>query len=205
MQVPLKPKHSLMDWIALKKRRGPALSGKDKRTETGKITKAELQKHRVHSSSSCCLLLVACCCYHLSIPLEPATQKRISTCPPAIPPPSNRTLPILCVIFDSLLLLPLLQSVDTGVWTVLQGRVYNITPYLDYHPGGAKILMQVAVSPACASNGRRIGRIMVTEIHKIRRGSPIFWLHSFYSFPSPSFLPSLLHTFFLQLLCRPGA
>lgn len=29
-------------------------------------------------------------------------------------------------------------------WTVLGGRVYNITPYLPFHPGGEKILMAVA-------------------------------------------------------------
>jgi cytochrome b involved in lipid metabolism len=29
-------------------------------------------------------------------------------------------------------------------WTVLGGRVYNITPYLEYHPGGVVQLMRVA-------------------------------------------------------------
>lgn len=29
-------------------------------------------------------------------------------------------------------------------WTVLGGRVYNITPYLDFHPGGRAQLMRAA-------------------------------------------------------------
>lgn len=29
-------------------------------------------------------------------------------------------------------------------WTVLGGRVYNLTPYLPFHPGGEKILMAIA-------------------------------------------------------------
>ena len=29
-------------------------------------------------------------------------------------------------------------------WTVIRGKVYNLTPYLPYHPGGIDILMQTA-------------------------------------------------------------
>lgn len=29
-------------------------------------------------------------------------------------------------------------------WTVLRGRVYNISPYFKFHPGGEAILMKVA-------------------------------------------------------------
>lgn len=29
-------------------------------------------------------------------------------------------------------------------WVVLRGKVYNITPYLKYHPGGARILAAMA-------------------------------------------------------------
>lgn len=32
----------------------------------------------------------------------------------------------------------------SDAWTSLQGRVYNITPYLEYHPGGVPELMRVA-------------------------------------------------------------
>ena len=26
-------------------------------------------------------------------------------------------------------------------WVILNGKVYNVTPYLEYHPGGKKILI----------------------------------------------------------------
>ena len=29
-------------------------------------------------------------------------------------------------------------------WTVVRGKVYNLTPYLRYHPGGINILMKTA-------------------------------------------------------------
>jgi cytochrome b involved in lipid metabolism len=29
-------------------------------------------------------------------------------------------------------------------WTAINGKVYNMTPYLPYHPGGEKELMRVA-------------------------------------------------------------
>uniref|UniRef100_A0A7S2NR37 Cytochrome b5 heme-binding domain-containing protein n=1 Tax=Cyanoptyche gloeocystis TaxID=77922 RepID=A0A7S2NR37_9EUKA len=29
-------------------------------------------------------------------------------------------------------------------WMVLKGKVYNVTPYLEYHPGGREILVKVA-------------------------------------------------------------
>jgi cytochrome b involved in lipid metabolism len=29
-------------------------------------------------------------------------------------------------------------------WTAISGKVYNVTPYLSYHPGGEKELMRVA-------------------------------------------------------------
>lgn len=31
-----------------------------------------------------------------------------------------------------------------SAWSAFNGRVYNITPYLAYHPGGAGQLMRVA-------------------------------------------------------------
>mmetsp|Transcript_23960 Transcript_23960/g.95078 ORF Transcript_23960/g.95078 Transcript_23960/m.95078 type:complete len:207 (-) Transcript_23960:23-643(-) len=37
---------------------------------------------------------------------------------------------------------------EYDVWTVLDGRVYNLTPYLHYHPGGVKILLQRGVAGA---------------------------------------------------------
>ncbi|KAL8555366.1 hypothetical protein ACS0TY_003251 [Phlomoides rotata] len=41
------------------------------------------------------------------------------------------------------------QSEDS-MWTVLKGRVYNITPYMKFHPGGVEILMK-AVGKDCTS------------------------------------------------------
>ena len=29
-------------------------------------------------------------------------------------------------------------------WSAFSGKVYNITPYIDFHPGGARELMRVA-------------------------------------------------------------
>ncbi|KAG0494167.1 hypothetical protein HPP92_005161 [Vanilla planifolia] len=36
------------------------------------------------------------------------------------------------------------QHKDGSVWTVLKGRVYNISLYLKFHPGGADMLMKAA-------------------------------------------------------------
>ncbi|KAI9768719.1 MAG: hypothetical protein M1840_004714 [Geoglossum simile] len=37
-----------------------------------------------------------------------------------------------------------LHNMRTSAWTVLGGKVYNITPYLPYHPGGERELMKAA-------------------------------------------------------------
>jgi cytochrome b involved in lipid metabolism len=31
-----------------------------------------------------------------------------------------------------------------SIWTVLKGRVYNIAPYMKFHPGGVDMLMKAA-------------------------------------------------------------
>ncbi|XP_026444513.1 cytochrome b5 domain-containing protein RLF-like [Papaver somniferum] len=31
---------------------------------------------------------------------------------------------------------------EGSIWTVLKGRVYNITPYMNFHPGGVDMLMK---------------------------------------------------------------
>lgn len=36
------------------------------------------------------------------------------------------------------------NHVDVGVWTAIHGRVYNITPYLEFHPGGVEEIMKAA-------------------------------------------------------------
>lgn len=37
-----------------------------------------------------------------------------------------------------------LHNKRTSAWTVLGGKVYNVTPYLPYHPGGERELMKAA-------------------------------------------------------------
>ncbi|KAG2031497.1 cytochrome b5 [Suillus americanus] len=37
-----------------------------------------------------------------------------------------------------------LHNKKEDAWTAINGKVYNITPYLSYHPGGEKELMRVA-------------------------------------------------------------
>ncbi|GMH19003.1 hypothetical protein Nepgr_020844 [Nepenthes gracilis] len=39
---------------------------------------------------------------------------------------------------------------EASMWTVLKGRVYNISPYMKFHPGGADMLMK-AVGKDCTS------------------------------------------------------
>ncbi|XP_058072893.1 cytochrome b5 domain-containing protein RLF-like isoform X2 [Magnolia sinica] len=36
------------------------------------------------------------------------------------------------------------HKTDSPIWTVLKGRVYNISPYLKFHPGGVDMLMKAA-------------------------------------------------------------
>lgn len=43
-----------------------------------------------------------------------------------------------------------------NAWTIYQGKVYNITPYLPYHPGGEPELMK------CAG---RDGTMLFNEVH----------------------------------------
>jgi len=33
---------------------------------------------------------------------------------------------------------------ETDAWVIFNGRVYNVTQYLEYHPGGKAILMKAA-------------------------------------------------------------
>lgn len=37
-----------------------------------------------------------------------------------------------------------LHNKRDDAWAVFNGKVYNITPYLSFHPGGEKELMRVA-------------------------------------------------------------
>ncbi|KAF8022332.1 hypothetical protein BT93_G2475 [Corymbia citriodora subsp. variegata] len=42
------------------------------------------------------------------------------------------------------------HQLDGSMWTVLKGRVYNISPYMKFHPGGIDMLMK-AVGKDCTS------------------------------------------------------
>ncbi|KAF7824577.1 cytochrome b5 domain-containing protein RLF [Senna tora] len=42
------------------------------------------------------------------------------------------------------------HQTEGQMWTVLKGRVYNISPYMKFHPGGVDILMK-AVGKDCTS------------------------------------------------------
>ncbi|KAJ6299417.1 hypothetical protein OIU76_020391 [Salix suchowensis] len=42
------------------------------------------------------------------------------------------------------------HQTEGSMWTVLKGRVYNLSPYLNFHPGGVDILMK-AVGKDCTS------------------------------------------------------
>lgn len=43
-----------------------------------------------------------------------------------------------------------LHQSEDSMWTVLKGRVYNITPYMKFHPGGVDMLMK-AVGKDCTA------------------------------------------------------
>eukprot|EP00201_Polytomella_parva_P021814 CAMPEP_0175042484 /NCGR_PEP_ID=MMETSP0052_2-20121109/2597_1 /TAXON_ID=51329 ORGANISM="Polytomella parva, Strain SAG 63-3" /NCGR_SAMPLE_ID=MMETSP0052_2 /ASSEMBLY_ACC=CAM_ASM_000194 /LENGTH=76 /DNA_ID=CAMNT_0016305317 /DNA_START=298 /DNA_END=528 /DNA_ORIENTATION=- len=36
------------------------------------------------------------------------------------------------------------HNTPEDAWTTMNGKVYNLTPYLKYHPGGVQILLGVA-------------------------------------------------------------
>ncbi|XP_024983163.1 cytochrome b5 domain-containing protein RLF [Cynara cardunculus var. scolymus] len=42
------------------------------------------------------------------------------------------------------------HQTEDSMWTVLKGRVYNITPYMKFHPGGVDMLMK-AVGKDCTA------------------------------------------------------
>ncbi|KAL8262432.1 hypothetical protein R6Q59_023781 [Mikania micrantha] len=48
------------------------------------------------------------------------------------------------------------HNTEDSMWTVLKGRVYNITPYMKFHPGGVDMLMK-AVGKDCTAlfSGKR--------------------------------------------------
>ncbi len=77
-KVPLKPGHSLMDWLNLC-RANKNMSGRT--VQGAPVTMAELRQHK---------------------------------------------------------------TVETGIWTALKGNVYNITPYIEFHPGGVEKIMMAA-------------------------------------------------------------
>ena len=48
-------------------------------------------------------------------------------------------------------------------WTVINGKVYNVTPYLAFHPGGEKELMRVA-----GRDGTKLFGVLCEQLSKFR-------------------------------------
>lgn len=67
--------------------------------------------------------------------LQRTEGPRLRGSPPGAPPPQYTRVPREEV--------KLHKSVDDA-WTIINGKVYNITPYLNFHPGGVKELMKGA-------------------------------------------------------------
>lgn len=48
-------------------------------------------------------------------------------------------------------------------WCILHGKVYDLTDYLEYHPGGHDILLEFAGKDIAAA----FGKPMIVSIHSI--------------------------------------
>jgi len=64
---------------------------------------------------------------------------------------------------------------EDSAWTVYEGFVYDMTPYLNYHPGGKKILMEKAAGKDCTADFKRYHRYvsMETLLGKFKLGKLI--------------------------------
>jgi hypothetical protein len=63
------------------------------------------------------------------------------------------------------------HSKKDDAWTAISGKVYNMTPYLPYHPGGEKELMRVAGRDGTKLFGEWLGRLVFPSLTH-RRDSP---------------------------------
>ena len=124
-QVALKPGHSLMDWIKLKNKRGRGLAG-PRQADPAPITKEELAKHKVLLCS-------------LKRRRMPRPQRVLSH---STHLQHTFNTPSLAHTFNPP---PFLQGPEGEIWMAVRGYVYNVTPYMDFHPGGRGKLMAGAV------------------------------------------------------------
>ncbi|KAL1123489.1 hypothetical protein AAG570_002569 [Ranatra chinensis] len=116
-KVALKPGHSLLDWIRLGSAPGEDLSGRGG-APPQPITRQQLAQHK--TTSDVWLAISACITFD-DIPV----------------PPANGGLNGVVVR------IPDYHAIGPG-FDSLRGKVYNVTRYLDFHPGGVDEIMKGA-------------------------------------------------------------
>jgi predicted heme/steroid binding protein len=85
-------------------------------------------------------------------------------------------------------------------WLLIDGTVYDVTKYLDNHPGGSAVMVEHA-GQDCTSNFEDIGRlvfgVLLTRHVHIQRHLPLLLLLFFYValYLSPPFLSFILLQF----------
>ena len=62
----------------------------------------------------------------------------------------------------------LVYRTKDDAWTIIRGRVYNITPYLSFHPGGEDQLMLGAGKDSTALFGTFFFSFQRYGIHRMR-------------------------------------
>lgn len=70
------------------------------------------------------------------------------------------------------------HNTRADAWTAINGKVYNITPYLPFHPGGEKELMRVAGRDGSKLFGEpRISIIFSLETQGMRAALTHSWVN----------------------------